>query len=77
MKAILEFDLLDPDDRLAHLRCVKAMELAIACYDLGYLWHEAENAEETEEYKKSPYDWWSKRIRDILDENNITEDLIS
>ena len=75
MKAILEFDMNDPDDRKDHLRCIKALSLAIACEDLGYLWHEAEDAEATEEYKKSPYDWWTKRIREILDDNGITEDL--
>ena len=30
MKAILEFDLWDPDDKEAHLRCVKALDMALA-----------------------------------------------
>jgi hypothetical protein len=33
MKAILEFDLDDPDDRMAHLRCVKATDMAIMLFD--------------------------------------------
>jgi len=38
MKAILTFNLDDPDDRMAHLRCVKAINLALALFDIeGYL----------------------------------------
>jgi hypothetical protein len=29
MKAILEFDLNDPDDTQAHLRCVKSLDLVL------------------------------------------------
>jgi len=29
MKATLEFDLNDPDDRMAHFRCVKSLDMAI------------------------------------------------
>ena len=34
MKAILEFDLNDPDDRMAHLRCIKATDMALALFDI-------------------------------------------
>ena len=37
MKAILEFDLNDPDDRLAHERAVKSLDMALV------LWHLATN----------------------------------
>ena len=75
MEALLKFDMNDPDDRKDHLRCIKALSLAIACWELSYLWHEAENVEETEEYKRDIGAWWTKRISEILDDNGITEDL--
>lgn len=34
MKAILKFDLEDPDDRMSHLRCIKSLSMAIAIFDL-------------------------------------------
>ena len=34
MKAILEFDLNDNDDREAHLRCVKSLEMAIVIWNI-------------------------------------------
>ena len=34
MKATLEFDLNDPDDRMAHLRCVKSLDMAIALFEI-------------------------------------------
>ena len=34
MKATLEFDLNDPDDRMAHFRCVKSLDMAIALFEI-------------------------------------------
>ena len=34
MKAILEFDLNDHDDRMAHLRCVKSEDLAWVLFEI-------------------------------------------
>lgn len=36
MKAKLEFDLDDPDDKRAHLRCVKATDMAIMLWDIRH-----------------------------------------
>lgn len=36
MKAILEFDLNDPDDVMAHKRCVKALDMALALWDIQH-----------------------------------------
>lgn len=33
-KAILEFDLTDPDDNVAHNRAVKALDLCLALWDI-------------------------------------------
>lgn len=32
MKAVLKFDLNDEDERMAHFRCVKALDMALAMY---------------------------------------------
>jgi hypothetical protein len=34
MKAILEFDLNDPDDRMAHLRAVKSVDMSLVLFDM-------------------------------------------
>ena len=36
MRAIFEFDLEDPDDRQAHLRCTKSLNMACALFELAY-----------------------------------------
>ena len=34
MKATLEFDLNDPDDRMEHFRCVKSLDMALALFEI-------------------------------------------
>lgn len=34
MKATLEFDINDADDRMAHYRCVKALDMAIVLWEI-------------------------------------------
>lgn len=34
MKATLEFDLDNPDDKMSHFRCVKALDMALALHSL-------------------------------------------
>lgn len=36
MKAVLEFDIDDPDDRQAHLRCTKSLNMACAIFEIAY-----------------------------------------
>jgi hypothetical protein len=47
MKATLEFNLDDQDDREEHLRCIKSLDIAMALDDIwsyiGKLWNEAED----------------------------------
>ena len=35
MKAILEFDLLDPEDRIEHQRMLKSTDLQVALWDIS------------------------------------------
>jgi len=39
MKAVLIFDLENPEDREAHLRCTKATDMAIAIFEIQNLLH--------------------------------------
>jgi len=48
MKAKLEFDLNDQEDVMAHLRCVKALDMAIA------LWKIKQLAMNIEKYEYTP-----------------------
>lgn len=34
MKAILEFDLDDPEDEMAHRRCIMSLKMAIALFEI-------------------------------------------
>ena len=36
MKAILEFNLEEPEDRMAHLRCVKSRDMAAVLFELTH-----------------------------------------
>ena len=35
-KAILEYDLNDPDDTMAHLRAVKSLDMALILWEMAY-----------------------------------------
>ena len=71
MEAILKFNLDNPDDKIEHMRCIKATDMAIC------LWEIVNNG--WREFKHTDYDYekaWDK-IRDIISEHNIdVDDLI-
>lgn len=68
MKATLEFDLDDADDRMAHLRCTKALDMAIVLHEI--LW----NTRKTFEYKidggeiKTPEELLEKIMEKLWDD---------
>jgi hypothetical protein len=35
-KAYLKFDLTDQDERMEHMRCVKALDMSLALFDIHY-----------------------------------------
>lgn len=62
MEATLKFDLNDPEQRMEHFRCTKALDMAIALFDIQQM----DLPEETAE-----------RIADIYSEHGIfMDDLI-
>jgi hypothetical protein len=75
-KAILEFDLNDPDDTLAYNRCNKSLDMALALWELchnsckGLLY----NCEAKEMNSHEAVYMVFDRIYEILQENNINLD---
>lgn len=81
MKAILEFDLNDHDDRRAHLRCVKSTDMAIVLFEiLNNLRKKVEFEVENFEADSTPSDGvyaTFRRIHELCEENGIIiDDLI-
>ena len=82
MKATLDFDLNDPDDRMDHKRCVKALDMALV------LWEFYHNSKKSLEYKVegimtdkdeefSPFDAINvvyEHFRELLNEYDINID---
>jgi hypothetical protein len=80
MKAILEFDLNDPDDRLEHMRAIKSFDMAIALYEIQLnSYKELERL--IEHQNLSAIDTLDKvfeRINEVLDKHGIKiDDLIN
>ena len=78
--ATLTFDLNEPDDVLAHLRCVKSTDMAIAIWDIihntkkGLEW----SMEGKEMDKYDALEMVYEKIHEILAEHNIkTDELIN
>ncbi len=79
-EAILKFDLNDPDDRMAHFRAVKSLDMAGALWDIthntkkGLEW----SLEGKEIDKYDVLELVFDKIYEILEEHNInTDELLS
>jgi hypothetical protein len=79
MKAILEFDLNEPDDIMAHMRAVKSLDMAIAIWELVHN-SERDILESFKEVTPEMYEMheaWIARIREKLENQSINiDDLI-
>jgi hypothetical protein len=75
MKAKLEFDLDDFDDRMAHLRCVKSTDMAIVLSEMTSNARKriTMGSEYGEEYYKGVDDVFNK-LRELMEENNLDMD---
>jgi hypothetical protein len=81
MKAILEFDLDDHDDRMAHLRCVKSTDMAIVISEILHnlekqVQNEVENFEADSDPSDGVYAAFRKIREAIYDRGIIIDDLI-
>lgn len=78
MRAGLHFDLNDPDDRLAHLRATKSLDLAITLWEI---YHNTYSKMERREDIKDPHEMLEavfEEIRDIMNANGILiDDLVA
>lgn len=73
MKAILRFDLDDAEDRAAHLRCVKALDMGLALSDITEIRRKYKYVEVPEE-KWEGMEEVFKHIQDILENHDINID---
>jgi hypothetical protein len=78
-KAKIKYDLNDIDDRMAHLRAIKSLDMAMALWDIthntkkGLEW----SMEGKEMDKYDALEMVFEKIHEILDEHNIrTDELI-
>ena len=70
MKATLEFDLDDPDDRMNHLRCIKSSEMALCFWELVHnFWRKWKHDE-----KSLDLNSMQDEINNLLNKYNIDVD---
>ena len=79
MKATLSYNLNDPDDRMAHLRAVKSMDMASALFDITRnlrkkIQNRCEDIDNTHNDVFDGIDAVFDEIYDILEDNNIDID---
>lgn len=78
MKAILEFDLDEPDDRMDHLRCIKSTNMAIVLFEFTY--NTFKTAYDYQNINKDAdmVEYLKQRFIDLMDANNVNiDELIS
>jgi len=76
MKAILEFDLNEPDDVTAHKRAVKALDLCIVLWDIDqYLRSQTKYApDDMPEEVYNALDKAREKFYEIMNEHNVSLD---
>ncbi len=75
MKATLKFDMSDPDDVMAHKRCVKSDDMAHALFQISGLIKKSEWFLDQNPDKDATdmIDFFAESISNILEEKQITE----
>jgi hypothetical protein len=78
MKATLEFDLNEPEDRTEHLRCVKALDMACVLFEIQRNVRKRMTTSNTpEEYEEGVEDTLNF-INELIEEHGIIiDDLIN
>ena len=79
MKATIEFNLDEPDDRMAHLRAVKSTDMALALFEIHYnlfkrSGYHFEALSENERTYEEVIEWYKVAILDILNQHDINID---
>jgi hypothetical protein len=76
-KAILEYDLNDPDDSMAHRRAIKSTDMAIVLHELDYNIHRRiEDGIDADKYKtlEEVADAYRTAIMELFNEQGINLD---
>ena len=75
MKARLEFDLDDFDDKIAHERCIKSLSMALVIWDLTHNTHRGltNGFDEDDSYHRGVDAVFSK-LEELLDEYDVNID---
>jgi hypothetical protein len=78
-KAVLKYDLTDPDDRIDHLRAVKSTDMALVIWDFVY--NSKKGMEyQIEEYKYDAYQVLDKMLEifrdELADHGIVIDDLV-
>ena len=82
MKATLEFDLLDPDGRMDHMRCIKSLDMALVLWEIETRLRDrcqsilSRLAEDSGATPQLGMEVVLEQIRDIMHERNINLDEI-
>ena len=71
MKATLEFDLNEPNDIKSHLRCVKALDMALALWHIRMMRKDLEHMEDVNELTTENV---ISKIFEILDDHTLNTD---
>jgi hypothetical protein len=71
MKATIEFDLNEPDDVRNHLRCVKALDMALALWHIRMMRKDMEHLEDVNELTTENV---MSKIFEILDDHSLNTD---
>ena len=71
MKATLEFDLNELDDIKSHLRCVKALDMALALWHIRMMRKDLEHMEDVNELTTENV---ISKIFEILDDHTLNTD---
>ena len=78
MEAILKFNLDNPDDKMEHMRCVKATDMAIVLFEITHnLKRTLESRFESQPQPRDEFDGIEETFREIyklIDENGINLD---
>ena len=66
MRATLTFNLVDPDDCMAHMRCVKSLDMALAMWEFSVKLRSIVNTSEDGKWIDEDLVWkaWSETLED-------------
>ncbi|MBU1743253.1 MAG: hypothetical protein KKC37_17090 [Proteobacteria bacterium] len=74
MKAILEFDCKDPDELMAHRRCIKALDMAIVLFEITRNLKNTIDNDPNIDYNYGLTDLIFEEINELMEEHNINLD---